>query len=277
MTRASTASWTEIKPSTGFWRLDLRELWAYREVARSLASRTIRARYKQTALGAVWVIIQPLTAVIVFSFIFGKVVDVPSDGLPYPVFAYAGLIAWTYFAGSLDAATKSLVEGRELVTKVYFPRLLTPLAALLPRLIDFGVGLVAVAVAMAIYGVAPSLAILTLPLWFAALFVTTLAIGLLLSALNVRYRDIGQAITLMIQLLLYASPVVFPSSLVEGPARWVLSLNPMTGVLDGFRWALVGAPAPPVQDLLSAATAIVLLIGGLAYFQRTERGFADVI
>lgn len=274
---ARAAAWTEIKPSTGLWRLDVRELWAYREVALSLAIRTVRARYKQTALGVGWVVIQPLAAVLVFSFIFGRVVDLPSDGLPYPIFAYAGLIAWTYFAGSLDAATKSLVEGRELITKVYFPRLLAPLASVLPRLIDFAVGLVAVAVAMVIFGVAPTLAILTLPLWIAATVLTALAGGLLLSALNVRYRDIGQAITLLIQLMLYASPVVFPASLVDGTARWILSLNPMTGVLDGFRWALVGAPPPPVQDLLSLASGLVLLLAGLVYFQRTERGFADVI
>ena len=268
----------EIAPSRGrYVHVPLRELLERREVALMLALRELKLRYKQTLLGVAWVIVQPLAGVVVFSVLFGTVADLPSDGLPYPVFVFSGLLVWSYFQTSVASATQSLVESRELVTKIYFPRLLVPLAAVLPRLIDLGIALVVLAGVMIVYGVAPGPAIVLFPLALALTIVFTLGVGLWLSAFHVRFRDAGVAITFVLQLWLYVSPVVFPSSLPEGWLRILLSVNPVTGLVDLARWTLVGAPPPPPADLISLGVGVAVVLGGLLYFGRAERRFADLI
>lgn len=276
--RHTEATWFENRPSTGLFRgLNLRELWLYRRLGYQLALRDLKVRYKQTVFGVAWALIQPVLAVLIFSLFFGELADVPSDGLPYPVFVYAGLTAWIYFSTGIDAAARSLVDHRELVTKVYFPRLLAPFAALLPGVLDLAISVVLLGVLMAIYGVAPSIALVTMPLWMVALLVVALGAGLWLAALNALYRDVRYALAFGIQLWLFASPVVFPSSLVEGDWRYLYSVNPMVGVIDGFRWAIVDGPAPGAEDLVSLAVAILLVVTGAIYFRRTESLLADRI
>jgi ABC-type polysaccharide/polyol phosphate export permease len=260
---ASAAGWIENRPRSGLFRLDLRELWAYRELAAFLALRDIRVRYKQAILGIGWAVFQPLAGVVVFTIVFQRLADVESDGLPYPAFAFVGLTVWAYTSGA--------------VTKVYFPRVLVPLAAVFPGLLDLAVSLPVLVVLYALYDVRPGWALLTLPLWIAAAMVVAFAVGLLLSALNVRYRDVNQAITLLVQLWLFLSPVAYPTSAV--PAAWqpLYAVNPMSAVIEGFRWCLLGGPPPGAWALVSAAVTILLLATALTYFQRTERRFADVI
>jgi ABC-type polysaccharide/polyol phosphate export permease len=275
---SATPAWQEIRPASGLLRgLDLREVWSYRKVALALAERELRVRYKQTTIGALWVGVQPLAGVVLFSLVFGRLAGLPSDGMPYPVFVYAGLIIWTYFSAAVEAATLSLVEHRELVTKIYFPRVLAPAAASLPRLLDLAISLVAFVIIDAAYGRHPGAAVALLPAWIAAGVLIVFSVGLLFSALHVRYRDVGHALSLLLQLWLFATPVVYASSSIKGAARVLLAVNPLTGLTDGFRWSLAGGPAPPWIDLLSAASAAVLLVAGLIYFQRTERRFADLI
>jgi ABC-type polysaccharide/polyol phosphate export permease len=274
---AGTAGWVENRPRTGLLRLDLGELWAYRELAGFMALRDVRVRYKQAALGIGWAVFQPLAGAVVFTFVFQRLADVQSDGLPYPVFAFAGLLAWNYTSGAVIKATQSLVSNAGLVTKVYFPRLLIPLAAVLPGLLDLAVTLPVLAVLCIAYDVGPGWAVLTLPLWIAAAMVVAFAVGLLLAAVNVRYRDVNQAISLAVQLWLFLSPVAYPTSTVPEAWQPVYALNPMVGVVEGFRWCLLGGPAPGPWSLLSAAVTLALLGVALVYFQRTERRFADVI
>ncbi len=274
---AGTAGWVENRPRTGLLRLDLRELWAYRELAGFMALRDVRVRYKQAVLGIGWAVFQPLAGVVVFTIVFKRLADVQSDGLPYPIFAFAGLLAWNYTSGAVIKATQSLVSNAGLVTKVYFPRLLIPLAAVLPGLLDLAVSLPVLLVLYPVYGVRPGWALLTLPLWVASAVLVALAVGLLLAALNVRYRDVNQAISLLVQLWLFLSPVAYPTSTVPEAWQPVYALNPMVGVIDGFRWCLLAGPAPGPWSLLSAAVTLVLLGVALVYFQRTERRFADVI
>jgi ABC-type polysaccharide/polyol phosphate export permease len=269
--------WTEVRPATGFLRgLDPAELWAYREVCLTLAARQVRVRYKQTLLGAGWVVIQPLVAVTIFTLVFGRLAGLPSDGLPYAVFALGGLVLWNYVAATVSAATQRLVDDRELITKVYFPRLLAPLAASLAPLIDLAIGLLVLAVLRAVYGVAAGPALLLVPVWVAAAVVVAFAAGTLLSALNVRYRDVGNAIAFLVQSWMFVSPVVFASGAVHGAARVLLGANPVTGFLDGMRWSLGGSP-PAAVDLLSVVSTLALLGAAVVYFQRVERRFADVI
>jgi len=274
---ASAAGWVENRPRSGLLRLDLRELWAYRELAGFMALRDVRVRYKQAVLGIGWAVFQPLAGVVVFTIVFKRLADVQSDGLPYPIFAFVGLLAWNYTSGALTKATQSLVSNAGLVTKVYFPRLLIPLAAVLPGLLDLAVSLPVLLVLYPVYGIRPGWALLTLPLWIAAAVLVALAVGLLLAALNVRYRDVNQAISLLVQLWLFLSPVAYPTSAVPEAWRPVYALNPMVGVIEGFRWCLLDGPAPGPESLVSAGVTAALLGVGLVYFQRTERRFADVI
>lgn len=270
--------WFENRPSEGrLPRLNLRELWFYRRLGYELAIRDLKVRYKQTFFGVAWAVLQPVVAAIIFSVVFGNLADVPSDGLPYAVFVYAGLTAWIYISTSVDAAARSLVEDRELVTKVYFPRLLAPFAALLPGLLDLAISLVILAILMIAYGVAPDLALLTLPLWMAGLVLIALGAGLWLSALNALYRDVRYALSFGIQLWLFVSPVVFPSSLVDDDWEYLFSLNPVAGAIDGFRWATIDAPPPGTEDLVSLVVTVLLLVSGAIYFRRTERVLADRI
>jgi ABC-type polysaccharide/polyol phosphate export permease len=242
-----------------------------------LALRDLKVRYKQAVFGAAWAVFQPLAGVVVFTLVFRRLAKVPSDGIPYPLFVFAGLAVWSYHASSVTRATQSLVGNAPLVTKVYFPRQLVPLAAVLPGLVDLALSLLMLGVLLVVYQTAPGWAVLTLPLWLVALVATTLGVGLWLSALNVQYRDINHAITLFVQLWLFVSPVAYPSSMVEGGWRLLYALNPMAGVIDGFRWALVRGPGPGPSLLISLAVTAVLLASGVLYFQRTERRFADVI
>jgi lipopolysaccharide transport system permease protein len=273
----STGEWIENRPRFGLFRLDIRELWAYRELATFLALRDIKVRYKQAMLGIGWAVFQPLAGVVVFTIVFQRLAHVESDGLPYPVFAYVGLIVWSYTSGAVTKATQSLVSNANLVTKVYFPRLVIPLAAVFPGLLDLAVALPVLVVLCAVYDVSPGLPLLTLPLWIAAVMIVAFAVGLLLSALNVRYRDVNQAITLLVSLWLFLSPVAYPVSAV--PAAWLplYAVNPMSAVIGGFRWCLLGGPAPGPWSLISAAVTVILLTTALIYFQKTERRFADVI
>jgi lipopolysaccharide transport system permease protein len=271
-------AWVENRPSHGLRGPDLKELWQYRELGGFLALRDLKVRYKQAVFGVAWAVLQPLAGVLVFTLVFRRLAKVPSDGIPYPLFAFAGLAAWSYHASSVTRATQSLVGNAPLVTKVYFPRLLMPLAAVLPGLVDLALSLLTLGVLMVIYGTAPGWELLTLPVWVGALTATSFGTGLWLSALNVQYRDVNQAIALFVQLWLFLSPVAYPSSMVRGGLRTVYALNPMVGVLEGFRWALLDGPRPAASMLLaSTAVMLVLLVSGLLYFQRTERRFADVI
>jgi lipopolysaccharide transport system permease protein len=270
--------WVENAPSHAWLpRLNIAELWASQELVLILALRNIKVRYRQTVLGVGWAILQPLAGVAIFTVVMGRLANVPSEGIPYPVFAYGGLAVWMYFANGASTAAESLAQYRELVTKVYFPRLLAPLAAIMPGLIDLGISIVAVGVFMALFGVTPGWAIVLLPLWIVAAIGTTFGVGVWLSALNARYRDVRNALAFLLQIWLFATPVAYPSSLVHGGWRFLLYVNPVTGVVEGFRWSLIGAPRPGLAALVSLASALLVLAGGLVYFARIERRLADFI
>lgn len=271
--------WTENRAPSGWLpKLDLARLWRFRELAFVLALRDIKVRYKQTILGVAWVVLQPLTAAVIFTVVFGRLAKLPSEDLPYAVFVYAGVVLWTYFSGALSSVAQSLVQNRDLVTKTYFPALVAPLALALPGLLDLFVSLFVLAVVIAAYGIVPSAAIMLLPAWILACALVVLGAGLWLSALNVQYRDVRHTLTFLLQVWLFASPVVYAGSLVEGAWRYVYALNPMATVLDGFRWSLLGAPPPSLGEIVISTAAVgALLAGGLVYFLRAERRFADVI
>jgi lipopolysaccharide transport system permease protein len=274
----SEAGWIENKPSRGFRPLDIRELLAYRELAAFLAFRDIQVRYKQAIFGVGWAVLQPLATAALFAVVFGRLAGMPSDGLPYPLFAYVGSAVWTYFSGAVTKATQMLVQNAALVTKVYFPRVLVPVAAVLPGLVDLLVSLCLLAVLFPLYGRQPGWPLLTAPLWLAPLVTAALGAGLWLGTLNVSYRDVNQGVSLVVQLWLFASPVAYPSSVVPDSWRLAYFLNPAAGPIEGLRWALLGAPWPGSGPLLvSLVTGLGLLTGGLLYFLRVERRFADVI
>lgn len=270
--------WVENRASDRFrpWAL-VRDLWSYRELGLAFALSTLRVRYKQAAFGVAWAVLQPLLAVILFSIVFGRLAGLPADGLPYPVFNYAAMILWLYVSLGVTAAAQSLVENRDLITKVYFPRPVAPLAAAFPGLVDLAIAFVVLLGMLVAYDVTPGWAVLLTPAWVVAAMLVVLAAGFPLAALNVRYRDVRLALPLTMQLWLFASPVVYSSSLVEGGWRYVYALNPMATVLDGFRWSIAGGPAPGPEALVSAAVVLVVLVAGLAYFARAERSFADVV
>ncbi len=276
--RAAALPVTRIEPTHGWSGINLRELWAFRELLYILTWRDIKVRYKQTVLGAAWAILQPFLTMVVFSVVFGRLARVPSDGIPYPVFAYCALLPWQLFAYALTASSNSLVANEGLITKVYFPRLVIPLSAVLSGLVDFGVAFIVLLGMLVYYGIVPTLAILTLPLFLTLAIATALSVGLWLSALNVQYRDVRHTVPFLIQFWLFATPIAYPSSLV--PERWraLYGLNPMAGVVEGFRWALLGkADGSGPLVLVSAAVVGALLGGGLLYFRRMERTFADVV
>ena len=267
-----------IRPARGWTGLNLGELWQYRELLLFLIWRDIKVRYKQTALGAAWAILQPVFSMVVFSLFFGRLAKVPSDGIPYPVFAYCALLPWQLFAHALAESSNSVVANERLITKVYFPRLVIPIAGVLAGLVDFAIAFSVLIFLMLRYGIVPTWTIATLPLFVLLAILTALAIGLWLSALNVQYRDVRYTVGFLTQIWLFLSPVAYPSSLV--PERWrpVYGLNPMAGVVEGFRWALVGKSPPPGAMLaVSVGMVLLLLVGGLFYFRRMETSFADVI
>jgi lipopolysaccharide transport system permease protein len=269
---------TVIRPSRGWVSLDLKELWHYRELLFFLAWRDIKVRYTQTALGAAWAIIQPLLSMIVFTIFFGRLAKVPSDGIPYPLFAYTALVPWQLFAYALTESSNSVVLSERLITKVYFPKLVIPFASVLAGLVDFTIAFSLVIGMLIWYHITPTWAVLTVPLFVLFTMATALAAGLWLSALNVQYRDVRHTLTFIVQFWLFASPVVYPSTLI--PARWrpLYGLNPMAGVIEGFRWALLRkAPAPGPMLGVSILVTAAVLVGGLYYFRRMEKTFADVV
>ncbi len=267
-----------IQPSKSWVSLNLHELWDYRELLYFLVWRDIKVRYKQTVLGASWAIIQPFMTMVVFSVFFGRLAGVPSDGIPYPVFAFAGLLPWYLFAHALTESGNSLVANQQLIKKVYIPHLLIPLSAVLGGLIDFVIGFVVLLALMVYFRITPTLAVVTLPLFLLLALGTALAVGLWLSALNVQYRDVRHIIPFLSQFWLFATPIAYPSSLVPEQWRIWYGLNPMVGVVEGFRWALLGKTGGVGGSVIvSFVVVAVLLFGGFVYFQRAEKTFADVV
>lgn len=267
-----------IRPSRGWQLPQLRDVWAYRELLYFLVWRDLKVRYKQTVLGVLWAIIQPFFLMVVFSIFFGRLARIPSDGVPYPVFAYVALIPWSYFAQSLNACSESLVGNSHLITKVYFPRLIIPISSVLSGLVNFGISFGILLAMMVYYHIIPRLEALLLPILVLMVLATALGSGLWLSALNVQYRDIRYAISFLTQFWFFATPVVYPSSLVPGIWRFLYSMNPMVGVVEGFRAALLGkGHVVGSSFLISVIVAACLLITGTIYFRQVEKGFADVV
>jgi len=267
-----------IEPKHGWAALNYKEIWLYRELLYFLAWRDLKVRYKQTVIGVGWAILQPFLTMIVFSVVFGRLVGVSSDGIPYPVFVYAGLVPWTFFATAMSQSGTSLVSNSHLISKVYFPRLILPMAAVIPAAVDFVFAFLVLLGLMFWYGIAPTAAVITLPLFLLLAFLTALGVGVWLSALDVKYRDIRYLIPFLTQFWLFVTPVAYPSSYI--PAEWRLfyALNPMVGVVEGFRWALLGQSFElGGMVFVSTGVSIALLVSGLYYFKRMERQFADLV
>lgn len=274
----SSRAFVRVQPSHGWVSLKLREMWDYRELLYFLTWRDIKVRYKQTALGAAWAIIQPCMTMVVFSLFFGQLAKVPSDDIPYPIFSYAALVPWTFFANGLSQSSSSLVGSANLITKVYFPRLVVPISAVLAGLPDFLLAFVVLLGMMVYYGRTPTPSVLWLPFFLLLALATSLGVGLWLSALNVEYRDIRYVVPFITQFWLFATPIAYSSRLLDEPWRTLYGLNPMVGVVEGFRWALLGTntqPGPVV--LVSSAVSALVLLSGALYFRRMERRFADIV
>jgi len=268
-----------IKPTTGLAALNLRDLWVYRELVFFMIWRTLKVRYKQTLLGATWAIIQPLMTMIVFNFIFGNVAKVPTDNIPYPIFSYTALLPWGLFTTALNQASRSLTTNQNMVTKIYFPRLVLPISSVLAGLVDFAVAFVILIGLMIYYGVSPAWNVLwTLPFFLLLSIITALGVALWLSAINVQYRDVNYALPFLTQFWLFITPVAYSASVISDKWKLVYSLNPMAGVVNGFRWALLGAgTGPDIALWISVLISLVILVSGLFYFRNMERTFADMI
>lgn len=266
-----------IEPTHGWQAIELRDLWRYRELLYFLTWRDIKVRYKQTLLGAAWAVLQPLLTMVVFSVIFGQLAKLPSDGVPYPIFTFTALLPWQLFAFALTNSSNSLVGSQNLVSKVYFPRLVIPIASVLPALVDFAISFVVLLGMILYYQIGLTPRILVLPLFLLLALATALGVGLWLSALNVEYRDVRYVVPFLTLFWQYATPVAYSSSLIPSQWRLVYGLNPMTGVVEGFRWALLGKGDVGAMLWISVAIIMVLLVSGLAYFKRMEASFADVI
>lgn len=281
-TMSKTASAGEftvlIRPSRSSFQLDLSSLWGYWDLLYFLVWRDVKVRYKQTAIGTGWAVVQPLLTMVLFTAVFSGLANIPSDGIPYPLFAYTGLLLWTYFAQAISRSGTSLINNSSLITKVYFPRLVIPLSAVISPLIDFAIAFVMLIGLMAWFGVTPGWRLLALPLFIVLCLLTALAVTLWLCALCVRYRDVGMIIPFLLQVWMYASPVAYPLSLVPEKWRLIYSVNPMVGVIAGFRWALLGSSAPDFTLMAVNSFAVLLILyGGLVYFKKMERIFADVV
>jgi lipopolysaccharide transport system permease protein len=267
-----------IKPSKGLFHLSIMDIWHYRELLYFLTWRDVKVRYKQTAIGAGWAILQPLMTMAIFTAIFGNFAKISSDGLPYPIFAYTALLPWQYFAQAISRSVTSLVGSANLIRKVYFPRLIIPVAAVVAPLVDFAIAFTILAGMQVWYGISPTWGVLVLPCFLLLALLTALAVGLWLSALNAKYRDIGHAIPFLVQLWMYASPIAYSVSLIPEKWRPLYSLNPIVGVVEGFRWALLGNQSPDFSVIgISTIVVLALLIGGIIYFREMERTFGDVI
>jgi lipopolysaccharide transport system permease protein len=282
MTEIQTASETAvptliIRPPRKWVPVDLHELWAYRELITSFTLRDVKLRYKQTGLGIAWAVLQPLLTMVIFTVFFGGLAKIPSDGVPYPLFVLAALLPWTLFAEGLTRSTTSMVTNSNIMTKVYFPRLIMPLSSIISPLVDFAVSFIILIAMMVYYGFMPTVNIVFLPVFLLLALATALGVGLWLSALNVKYRDFQYTVPFMIQIGMFASPVVYPASLVPESIRLWYGLNPMTGVIEGFRWALLGTGSPGAMVLVSVGMVIVLLVSGMFYFRRMEQYYADIV
>src|SRR5712672_3495667 len=275
-TQASAPAVVRIEPPRGWLELRLAEVWEYRELLYFFAMRDIKIRYKQTAIGVLWVVLQPLMTMGVFTIFFGRLAKLPSEGLPYPVFYFAALVPWMYFNYALQNATNVVVENQRMITKVYFPRLVLPFSSVLSGLVDFAIGFVVLIGVTLFYGMKPGAPAALLPLFLLLAILTALGVGLWLSALNALYRDVKYVIPFLLQFWMFASPVAYPSSLVPPRWRWLYGLNPMAGVIDGFRWAITGRGQAPSLLLLASSAAVALVVlGGLFFFQRMETNIAD--
>jgi len=269
---------TRRQPSTGWAWPKLRELWEFRELLFFFAWRDIKVRYKQTVMGASWAIIQPFFTMVIFSLFFGRLAKIPSDGVPYPVFSYAALVPWTFFANALTQASNSLVFSANMIKKIYFPRLALPIATVLAGVIDFALAFIVLLGIMLYYGLAPTINVVWLPFFLLLALVTSLGVGLWLSAMNVQFRDVRYTVPFLAQAWLFVTPIAYPSSMLAEPWRTVYGLNPMAGVVEGFRWALLGSgSAPGPMLIVSVAVALTLFVSGLFYFRRMEQSFADVL
>jgi lipopolysaccharide transport system permease protein len=267
-----------IEPSRGWVSLKLHELWEYRELLYFLTWRDVKVRYKQTILGAAWAIIQPFFTMVVFSLFFGRLAGIPSDGVPYPIFSFAALVPWTFFANGLSQSSNSLVSSASLITKVYFPRLAVPIATVFSGVVDFALAFLVLLAMMLYYGVVPTINALWIPLFFLLALTTSLGVGLWLSAMNVKFRDVRYTVPFLTQLWMFSTPIAYPSSLLPEPWRTLYGLNPMVGVVEGFRWALLGTDTAPGPTIIaSSLVAVAILVGGLFYFRRMEKTFADVV
>ncbi len=266
-----------IRPPRKWVPVDLHELWAYRELVASFTLRDIKLRYKQTGLGIAWAVLQPLLTMAIFTIFFGGLAHIPSDGVPYPLFVLAALLPWTLFAEGLTRSTTTMVTNSNIMTKVYFPRLIMPLSSIISPLVDFAVSFIILLVMMVYYGYAPTLNIVFLPLFLLLALATSFGVGLWLSALNVKYRDFQYTVPFLIQIWMFASPVVYASSLVPESLRVWYGLNPMAGVIEGFRWALLGTGTPSAMVLVSVGMVVVLLVSGMFYFRRMEQYYADIV
>jgi lipopolysaccharide transport system permease protein len=267
-----------IEASTGRLSPRLKELWEYRELLYFLVWRDVKVRYKQTIIGAAWAVIQPFVTMVIFTLVFARFASMPSDGLPYPVFSYAALLPWIYFSKALSQSTLSVVTNSNLITKVYFPRLMLPLSAVLGGFVDFAISFVVLLGMLLWYGITPNWNVLYLPAFILLMTLAALSVSLWLGTINVRYRDVGQAIPFLIQIWMFASPVAYPLSVVPEKWRLLYTLNPMAGVIEGFRWALTGSPHPPLFPIiLSMIIVMGLLFGGILFFKRMEETFADIV
>jgi lipopolysaccharide transport system permease protein len=267
-----------IKPSEGWVNLRLNEVWEYRELLYFLSWRDIKVRYKQTVLGAAWAVLQPFLTMVVFSIFFGNLAGVPSDEVPYPIFSYAALVPWMFFANGLTKSTQSLVSGGNMVKKIYFPRLLMPIAAVFSGLVDFVLAFLVLLAMMLYFDILPTMAVIWLPLLLLLGLVTSLGVGMWLTAMNVQFRDIRYVMPFIVQVWMFATPIAYPSSLLDQPWRTLYALNPMVGVVEGFRWALLGVDTQPgPMIVVSSLVAIGLLVSGAFYFRRMEKTFADVV
>jgi len=269
---------TRIQPSSGWGSLNLAELWAHRELVYFLTWRDVKVRYKQTALGAIWAIIQPIMTMAVFALFFGRLAKVPSDGVPYPLFAFTALVPWMFFSNGLTQASNSLVHNANLLTKVYFPRLAIPISTVMAGALDFVLSFLVLLAFVAYYGITPTANVVWLPLFALLALVTSLGVGLWAAAINVQFRDVRYTIPFLTQFWMFGTPVAYPSSLLPEPWRTVFGINPMVGVVEGFRWSLVGAKTAPGPIIaLSSLVAVALLVSGAYYFRRMERTFADIV
>jgi len=270
---------TILRPATGWGALNFRDLWLYRELIYFLTWRDLKVRYKQTLLGASWAILKPFLTMVVFSIFFGDLANVPSDGMPYPIFSFAALVPWELFSNAISVAGRSLVQNRHMITKIYFPRVILPLSAVLAGVVDFLIAFVILIGMLFYYRIPLTIYALTIPLFLLLALITSIGIGLWLSALNVQYRDIGYVTPFLTQFWLFITPIAYGASMVPEKWQFLYSLNPMTGVVEGFRWALLGTTqgAPGTQLAISFGVAILLLLTGFLYFRRMERTFADMV